>query len=72
MTENWNNIFKVENYIKNFIPKGWKEPIGKVMFIPIILATEIEGILQGNYPTRFNKPPIKWALDSYRKKKEEE
>jgi hypothetical protein len=69
-TKVWEKAYEIENFIKNFVPSGWVEPVGKVMFTPRILPSDIPALLEGYYPDTpsWNQPMVRLAMDEYRKK----
>ena len=63
---------KLENFIKNYIPSGWKEPIGKVMsgfsfFEEDIIEMEEdfkrgEGVLKDKINEKYKNPNVVQAI----------
>ena len=51
---------ELEIYIKNYVPKGWKESIKTVDFPPHISDNDFEMILKGNIPNK--KEYLKWYI----------
>jgi len=36
----------LEKYIKDYVPQGWQEPIGKAMFVPRFLPADITQMIK--------------------------
>jgi|WetSurMetagenome_2_1015567.scaffolds.fasta_scaffold01476_12 hypothetical protein len=60
----WEMIFEIECWIKNYMPPGWKETLGTAMFIPKFSPEDLPMLLQGVHP-RLTLPMMIMALDSY-------
>lgn len=42
--EDWQNAIKLEEFIRGYTPKGYKEPIHRFDFIPYVSATEYKAL----------------------------
>jgi hypothetical protein len=60
---------ELEYFIKKYIPKFWKEPIGMVSFVPSILDDDFIKLEAGEVPERFDKWYFKEAISKYFEKK---
>ena len=58
----------LEDFIYWFTPPGWQEHIGKVMFVPLILDSEMSNIKDGKLPERLQHPRFVEAVNAYFKR----
>jgi hypothetical protein len=58
----------MEQFIREYIPKNWMEPIQEVDFVPHFSYEEIDEIFSGNIPERIRKWYIKEAIQEFVKK----
>jgi hypothetical protein len=47
----------LETYLYYYVPKGWKESIGKSLFIPFVTKDDILSIRKLIVPEKFKKYP---------------
>jgi len=55
----------LEQFIRNYQPKQWVEPIKEVDFVPHFSYEEINKIFSGNIPERITKWYIKEAIEEF-------
>ena len=55
----------LEQFIRNYQPKHWKESIREVDFVPHFSYEEINEIFSGNIPERITKGYIKEAIQEF-------
>lgn len=60
---------ELEHYIRDYVPKEWKESIEIAMFVPWVSVVDLNRILNNDIPTKFDKHPFKEAVQSWLKKK---
>ena len=54
------------NFIKNYTPEGWNEPIKKMFIVPLIKPGQIKCILNGSPPrNNLNKWYFKEAVEKW-------
>ena len=56
---------KLEQFIKNYQPKQWREPIKEVDFVPYFTFQEIDQIFSGEIPEGITKCYIKEAIQEF-------
>ena len=61
-------IINLENFIKNYQPKHWKEKISTTVFVPYITVRESCQLMNGNYPEKFNLPCFREAIEAWKNK----
>ena len=64
-TEAWGLVYEIEQYVKHYVPTGWKESIGTVMFVPYLAPDDLPLVLQGVFPRNTKHPCLHEALASY-------
>lgn len=60
-------IIDLENFIYRYVPRGWKEHIGRVIFIPRFTEEEMKTILNGDNLARAKYPVIQEAIVEWQK-----
>ena len=64
------DTIRLERFIKNYVPTGWKEPIGKVMTGFIFFVEDIkkmetdykDGVLKEKMDERYKNPNVTQAI----------
>lgn len=56
---------ELEHYIRDYVPKGWKESIESVMFVPWVSVVDVNRVLNNDIPSKFYTHPIKEAVHSW-------
>lgn len=56
--------YELENFIRNYVPDGWKEPLHKVMFCPMVYEDNYDKFKNGIFPDNMYEV-IKIAIKEY-------
>lgn len=56
---------ELEHFIRRYTPKFWKETIGTVCFVPLVLHSDYLKMRTGEVPERFDKWYFKEAIKKF-------
>jgi hypothetical protein len=60
---------ELENYIRDYVPNGWKESIETAMFVPWVSVQDLMSIMNRVIPSKFSKQKFQEAIYAWLKEK---
>lgn len=56
---------ELEEYIRDYVPYGWKVSIESAMLVPWVSIVDMREILSGVIPNKFERVMLKEAVESW-------